>query len=498
MAAAGSIEARRQQLQARRGGKDRSKLVGFCRSRWLAGGVACGLALICALRILALLVADGKGERSRFFDELALVTPWSTREMEPQGWTAAVEIASNERDVEMEEEQWEWKKNSSSDRLVETDSLLEVSKEQIFTSPSRPALIAIADKKPVDRHDQAYHSLKAFLHDMREMTSNFKVFVYPHSPDDPFRKLLDPVKSDPSGNYASESYFKKALMSSHFVTQDPSEADLFYLPFSIAGLRNDRRVGVGGIQDFVKNYVHKISHNHPYWNRTNGADHFYVVCHSVGRTAMEKALHVRVNAIQVVCSSNYHVHGYVPHKDVPIPQIWPRKGTPSEAGSIKQRKNLAFFAGGSNSPVRAYLVKTWANDTDILVHPKRISTPYSESLLASKFCLHVKGYEVNTARIGDAMYYGCVPVVIADYYDLPFNDILDWKQFSVVVTASDIPRLKAILTGISNAEYVRMHNFVMELRKHFQWHSPPQESDAFYTVMYELWLRRHVLRFPLS
>lgn len=156
------------------------------------------------------------------------------------------------------------------------------------------------------------------------MNSSFKIFVYPHDKNDPFANILLPVAFEPEGNYASESFFKKALNNSHFITKDPSKADLFYLPFSIARLRHDPRIGYEGIQDFIKDYIYNVSRNYPYWNRTDGADHFYVSCHSIGRIAVNKAEVVKLNAIQVVCSSSYFVSAYVPHKDVSLPQIWPR------------------------------------------------------------------------------------------------------------------------------------------------------------------------------
>ncbi|KAG4951065.1 hypothetical protein JHK82_046003 [Glycine max] len=216
-------------------------------------------------------------------------------------------------------------------------------------------------------------------------------------------------------------------MKSHFITKDPTEADLFFLPFSIARLRHNRRVGVGGKQDFIRDYIQNISHKYPYWNRTGGADHFYVACHSIGRSAMDKAPDVKFNAIQVVCSSSYFLTGNIAHKDTCLPQIWPRKGNPPILVSSK-RKRLAFFAGGVNSPVRVKLLETWKNDSEIFVHHGRLKTPYADELLGSKFGLHV-GFEVNTTRIG---------VIIANYYDLPFADVLNWKSFSVVVTTLDI------------------------------------------------------------
>nr|DAD47105.1 TPA_asm: hypothetical protein HUJ06_017042 [Nelumbo nucifera] len=185
-------------------------------------------------------------------------------------------------------------------------------------------------------NEEVFHDKEIFLEDYKEMNRSFKIYVYPHRKDDPFANTLVPVNYEPGGNYASEAYFKKALMKSHFITKDPSEADLFYMPFSIAALRHDRRVGVGGIPAFVQAYFHNISHTYPYWNRSGGADHFYVACHSIGSTATRKAEQVKLSSIQVVCSSSYFLTAYVAHKDASVPQIWPRKGDPPTLSSSKR------------------------------------------------------------------------------------------------------------------------------------------------------------------
>ncbi|PHT38036.1 hypothetical protein CQW23_21609 [Capsicum baccatum] len=341
--------------------------------------------------------------------------------------------------------------------------------------------------------NEVFHDRDAFMDNYKEMNRSLKIYVYPHQKGDPFSNVLLPVDFEPSGNYASESYFKKILAMSHFITKDPSNADLFFLPFSIARLRHDPRVGIGGIKDFIKNYIFNISHEYPYWNRTNGADHFYVACHSIGLFALEKVIDVKINAIQVVCSSSYFVSAYIPHKDASLPQIWPRLGGNPNLEPYKREK-LGFFGGSLNSPVREKLLEWWGNDSDIFVHFGRLERSYAEELINSKFCLHVKGYEVNTARIADALFYGCVPVIIANHYDLPFADILDWKHFSVIVTTLDIPLLKKILQGITQQEYLVLQSNVFKVREHFQWHVSPVDFDAFYMVVYELWLRRSSLR----
>lgn len=181
-----------------------------------------------------------------------------------------------------------------------------------------------------------FHDRDTFMNDYKEMNRSLKIYVYPHQKADPFSNVLLAVDFEPGGNYASESYFKKVLVTSHFTTKDPSSADLFFLPFSIARLRHDPRVGIDGIKDFIKSYIFNISHKYPYWNYSNGADHFYVACHSIGRFAMEKAIDVKINAIQVVCSSSYFVSSYIPHKDASLPQIWPRLGSDPNLAPYKR------------------------------------------------------------------------------------------------------------------------------------------------------------------
>lgn len=185
-------------------------------------------------------------------------------------------------------------------------------------------------------NNEVFHDRDFFIGNYEQMNTSLRIYVYSHRRDHPFANVLLPVNFEPGGNYASESYFKKVLMNSHFITKDPSGADLFFLPFSIARLRHDPRVGILGIQDFIRNYIFNISHEYPYWNRSGGADHFYVACHSVGRFAMEKIVEVKLNAIQVVCSSSYYLSAYVPHKDASLPQIWPRQGDNPDLGAYER------------------------------------------------------------------------------------------------------------------------------------------------------------------
>lgn len=54
-------------------------------------------------------------------------------------------------------------------------------------------------------------------------------------------------------------------------------------------------------------------------------------------------------------------------------------------------------------------------------------------------------------------------VVLSDYYDLPFNDILDWRKFSLVLRERDVYSLKQILKAVSDEEFAMLHKRLVEV-----------------------------------
>lgn len=162
--------------------------------------------------------------------------------------------------------------------------------------------------------------------------------------------------------------------------------------------------------------------------------------------------------------------------------------------SIYCRHRLVYFAGRiQNSLVRQELIALWGNDTSMDIFPKS-PFPYEEGFKRSKYCLHVKGYEVNTARVSDAIQYGCIPVILSNYYDLPFGNVLDWSKFSVVINHGEISFLKEKLLSISTKMYLSMYHNLCQVRRHFVWHKTPRGYDSFHMTAYQLWQRRNIHR----
>ncbi|XP_011023104.1 PREDICTED: probable glycosyltransferase At3g42180, partial [Populus euphratica] len=121
---------------------------------------------------------------------------------------------------------------------------------------------------------------------------------------------------------------------------------------------------------------------------------------------------------------------------------------------------------------------------------------YENELYGSKFCICPRGNNhVGGVCLTESMTFGCVPVILHDYYDFPFNDVLDWNNFSVILKEEHVPDLEKILKGIPKEKYKKMHRNLLQVRKHFQWNSLPVKYDLFRMIMYELWLRRHIIKY---
>ncbi|GAB4839046.1 hypothetical protein Ancab_028575 [Ancistrocladus abbreviatus] len=71
--------------------------------------------------------------------------------------------------------------------------------------------------------------------------------------------------------------------SRHFLVKDPRKAHLFYLPFSSEMLRTtlyeEKSPRMKKLEKHLIHYVNLIKNRYRFWNRTGGADHFFVACH---------------------------------------------------------------------------------------------------------------------------------------------------------------------------------------------------------------------------
>ncbi|KAI3823500.1 hypothetical protein L1987_04938 [Smallanthus sonchifolius] len=342
-----------------------------------------------------------------------------------------------------------------------------------------------------------YVNVSRFKRSYELMEKILKVYIYKEGDKPIFHQPQAVLK----GIYASEGWFMKNMKASqHFVTKKSKQAHLFYTPFSSRILEvklyvPDSHSHKNMIQ-YLKNYLDLIARKYNFWNRTGGSDHFFVACHDWSPSITKKYMDT---CIRAMCNSDVKREGFKLGKDVALPETTVSSGRNPlrEFGGkpASQRSTLAFFAGRMHGDVRPILLQHWENkDPEMKIFGKlpksKNNKNYVQYMKSSKYCICAKGYEVNSPRVVEAIFYECVPVIISDNFVPPFFEVLNWESFAVFVKEKDIPNLKNILVSIPETRYLVMQERVKKVQQHFLWHVKPMKYDIFHMILHSIWYNR--------
>lgn len=154
------------------------------------------------------------------------------------------------------------------------------------------------------------------------------------------------------------------------------------------------------------------------------------------------------------------------------------------AAALQRTRRVRFYWAGSvrrRRSARDQLVRYHGNRTGWVVRatpkPERRADgtrvragkangvpPLAATMADADFCGSPVGmYDGDSDRYLPAMLYGCVPVFFHAREARPFDEVLEWANFSVVLGEEEVPELHRRLQAITQAETVRMRTAIGEV-----------------------------------
>lgn len=326
-------------------------------------------------------------------------------------------------------------------------------------------------------------------------------------------------------NQLGEHHFHNLFLNdTRTRVMDGEKADLYYVPVYTGCYRTVmgeelRMDAYDATYNYIKKALVQIK-KQPYWDRSQGRDHVWVfmydygVCLEYARTfASKRNIPPGLeNSIMVgyVGDNSPGMHCYSTWKDVVVPAYIQNDDIVAAQGGKfidpETRHVFAYFRGSIkwklsqwhtaemnySNGVREFINNTYGND-ELFSIKSGTSPNYIEEMASATFCLAPLGYSLWNFRFYEAIVMGCIPVIIADNIELPYEDMIDYRQFTVKILESQVTQMKDILLSIPKDKIRMKQEALKRVWKHFVYNHPTKEGDAFDLLLNQL--RKKIRRF---
>ncbi|KAA3457705.1 putative arabinosyltransferase ARAD1 isoform X1 [Gossypium australe] len=264
------------------------------------------------------------------------------------------------------------------------------------------------------------------------------------------------------------------------------EADLFYMPFftTISFFLLEKQQCKALYREALKWVT-----DQPAWKRSEGRDHIFPIHHPWSFKSVRRYVKNSIWLLPDMDSTgNWYKPGQVSlEKDLILPYVPNVDLCDAKCVSESESKRtiLLFFRGrlkrNAGGKIRSKLVTELAGAKDVVIEEgtsgDQGKAAAQKGMRRSIFCLSPAGDTPSSARLFDAIVSGCIPVIISDELELPFEGILDYRKIAIFVSLTDAVQpgwLLPFLKGISSTQIREMRRNLVEYSRHFMYSSPAQ------------------------
>ena len=288
------------------------------------------------------------------------------------------------------------------------------------------------------------------------------VYVYP------FTNYFDDEGLQISPSFSREFYYLvTAIKESSYYTSDMDKACIIVPPLD---LLNQRRVN--------SKHAGQILSSLPSWQKFGGKNHLIFNMMPGQYPDFNTSLDVRTGKA-VLAGGGFSAGSYRPGYDVSIPVFnLLTQSSVSEKNIGKSTKKWFLLSSQANynSLYRSILENMADLKDDVLVLNRclkddqmylrchgRIVFKYPQIMQSSTFCLVIRGMRLGQSSLLDALMMGCIPVIAADNYVLPFSEVIDWQRAAVIIREEQLSKVYEILTSYTPQEITDMRKQVKHL-----------------------------------
>jgi hypothetical protein len=277
--------------------------------------------------------------------------------------------------------------------------------------------------------------------------------------------------------------------------KNSSEADVVFVPF-FSSLSYNRFSKVNQKQkksqdkELQENVVKYVT-SQKEWKTSGGKDHVIMAHHP---NSMSTARHKLFPAMFVVADfGRYSPHVANVDKDIVAPYKHLVPSYVNDTSGFDGRPILLYFQGAiyrkAGGFVRQELYNLLKEEKDVhfsfgSVRNHGISKA-GEGMRSSKFCLNIAGDTPSSNRLFDAIASHCIPVIISDDIELPYEDVLNYNEFCLFVRSSDALKkgfLMGLVRSIGREEYNKMWLRLKEVERYFDLRFPVKDDEGDYAV----------------
>lgn len=338
-----------------------------------------------------------------------------------------------------------------------------------------------------------------------------RIFIYGDVVPPALNRNLRTKESCWHGYTGLEALLPELVGASSVFTPHGELADFYLVPvlpecFLISEMRRgtDHTRAHESFNDLFSLTMDAVQARYPYWAASEGRDHLFVFPSERGAAMMSRDSMLRVKKSIFITGVQQRDHEWTvfnPAKDIVAPptmSLYHPHGaaelghlTPSSA----QRNFLLYFRGvlpgiedQGTWGLRATLSEQLKNERDVLFRDSTDSSCGRNCSLAemtsARFCLAPEGgVEGWSLRLFDAISQGCIPVIIADAWELPFQELLNWSKFSIKLLERDADEVVELLKGIPQSAVEAKSRELSRVAERFRWHSAWERDDAFDTLL---------------